>query len=78
MKTEIKHKAFNTQTGNCYVITNDNIKRSIIKANGLYGFISNNKVLENTLHISPIGKPAKYFNEFNEADQKEISDWINS
>ena len=78
METEIKHKVYDTKTGDCYIVTLDNVERKLVEMNKKYGFNSTSKVLNKTLHISPIGKPVKYFNEFNEADQQEISDWINS
>lgn len=78
METEIKHKVVNTNNGNCYIVTKDGIKRSLVTSNKKYGFISATKILENAIHISPIGKPTKYFNEFNESDQKEIESWMSS
>lgn len=78
METEIKHKVVNTSNENCYIVTKDGIKRSLMTLNKKYGFVSTTKVLEKAIHISPIGKPTKYFNEFNGLDQKEIESWMSS
>lgn len=67
----------NTQTGAIYAQVKDT-KREIRTLNdGRYIFISSNKVLSETMHISPIGKPPKYANIFNANGQKEIKEFIN-
>jgi trehalose-6-phosphate synthase len=78
MKTDIKHKVINTKNGSLIIITNDGTERSLRVLGGKYGFESTKKILDEAIHMSPIGKPTKYFNVFNEVDQEEIEKWVNS
>lgn len=76
--TEIRRMSTNTKNGDCYIYTMDDKRRTLVIIDNMYGFLSSNKILNKTRHISPIGKPTKYFNEFNEDDQKAIKEWINN
>jgi hypothetical protein len=78
METDIKHKVINTTNGSLIIITNDGTERSLRVFGSKYGFESSKKILDETIHMSPIGKPTKYFNVFNDIDQKEIENWVNS
>jgi hypothetical protein len=78
MNTDIKHKVINTTNGSLIIITNDGVERSLRVFGSKYGFESSKKILDENIHMSPIGKPTKYFNVFNEIDQKEIENWVNS
>ena len=74
---EIEGFVQNTLNGNVYVIVKG-IKRNICTTNsGKYGFISNNKVLDEWAFVGST-KKLKYINIFNEQSQKEIEDFINS
>ena len=74
---EIEGFVQNTLNGNVYVIVKG-IKRNICTTNsGKYGFISNNKVLDEWEFVGNI-KKLKYINIFNEQSQKKIEDFINS
>ena len=74
---EIEGFVQNTLNGNVYVIVKG-IKRNICTTNsGKYGFISNNKVLDEWAFVGNI-KKFKYINIFNEQSQKKIEDFINS
>ena len=80
MKTqsnEIEGFVQNTSNGNVYVIVKG-IKRNICTTNsGKYGFISNNKILDEYVFIKK-QKKIKYINIFNEQSQKKIEDFLNS
>ena len=74
---EIEGFVQNTLNGNIYVIVKG-IKRNICTTNsGKYGFISNNKVLDEWVFVGN-SKKLKYINIFNEQSQKIIEDFINS
>ena len=81
MTTELKEiEGFctNTETGVSYAYVNG-IKREIKRFNdGTYIFVSSTKVLPNIKHISPIGKPTKYANIFNEEGQISIENYLKS
>ena len=73
---EIEGFVQNTSNGNVYVIVKG-IKRNICTTNsGKYGFISNDKILDEWLFVGSI-KKIKYINIFNEESQKKIEDFIN-
>ena len=73
---EIEGFVQNTSNGDVYVIVKG-IKRNICITNsGKYGFISNNKILDEWLFVGSI-KKIKYINIFNEESQKKIKDFIN-
>ena len=73
---EIEGLVQNTSNGNVYVIVKG-IKRNICTTNsGKYGFISNDKILDEWLFVGSI-KKIKYINIFNEESQKKIEDFIN-
>ena len=77
LSNEIEGFVHNTSNGNVYVIVKG-IKRNICTTNsGKYGFISNDKVLEDCAFVGNI-KKIKYLNIFNEQSQKKIKDFINS
>lgn len=74
---EIEGFVQNTSNGNVYVIVKG-IKRNICTTNsGKYGFISNEKVLDDCVFVGNI-KKIKYINIFNEQSQKKIEDFLNS
>ncbi len=74
---EIEGFVQNTSNGNVYVIVKG-IKRNICTTNsGKYGFISNDKVLNEWAFVGNT-KKLKYINIFNEQSQKIIEDFINS
>ena len=74
---EIEGFVQNTLNENIYVIVKG-IKRNICTTNsGKYGFISNNKVLDEWAFVGN-SKKLKYINIFNEQSQKKIEDFINS
>lgn len=76
LSNEIEGFVHNTSTGDVYVIVKG-IKRNICTTNsGKYGFISNNKVLDEWVFVGNIKKP-KYLNIFNEESQKKIEGFIN-
>ena len=73
---EIEGFVQNTLNGDIYVIVKG-IKRNICTTNsGKYGFISNNKVLDEWAFFGN-SKKLKYVNIFNEESQKKIEDFIN-
>lgn len=67
-----------TKTGDVHAHVNGNILPIRKLNDGRYCFISKTKVLKNTLHISPLGKPSKYANIFNEEGQKAIIEYMKS
>ena len=75
---EIEGFVQNTSNGNVYVIVKG-IKRNLCTTNsGKFGFISNDKVLNEWAFVGGNMKKLKYINIFNEQSQKIIEDFINS
>lgn len=74
---EIEGFVHNTSTGDVYVIVKG-VKRNVCTTNsGKFGFISNEKILDEWVFVGNMKKP-KCLNIFNEENQKKIKDFINS